>query len=102
MAKGAMHAAMARARKEDRAAFIPYVMAGYPEMATSVALALALAAAGADVIELGVPFSDPLADGATIQHAGQGALAAGMTFAGSCERTARAQQPVAFRSTERA
>src|SRR5512146_2219652 len=62
-------AAFARARAEGRVALVPYVMAGYPDEATSEALAVALGETGADVIELGVAFSDPLADGATIQHA---------------------------------
>src|SRR5260370_19871275 len=66
--------AFARARDEDRVALLPYVMTGYPDLETSEALALALAQAGADVIELGIPFFDPLADGVTIQPAGQGAL----------------------------
>jgi tryptophan synthase alpha chain len=75
--------AFARAREQGRVALIPYVMAGYPDRATSEALALGLAEAGADVLELGVPFSDPLADGATIQHAGQVALEHGTTL-GDC------------------
>lgn len=73
--------AFARARAERRVALIPYVMTGYPDLATSEALALALCRAGADVLEMGVPFSDPLADGATIQHAGQVALEQGTTLA---------------------
>jgi tryptophan synthase alpha chain len=72
-------AAFARARDERRTALIPYVMAGYPDAATSEALAAALCEAGADVLELGVAFSDPLADGATIQHAAQRALDNGTT-----------------------
>jgi tryptophan synthase alpha chain len=75
--------AFSRARAEDRVALVPYIMAGYPDLATSRALALALLEAGADVLELGVPFSDPLADGATIQHASQVALDQGTTL-GSC------------------
>jgi tryptophan synthase alpha chain len=74
--------AFARAKAEGRICLVPYVMAGYPDAASSQALALGLARAGADVLELGVPFSDPLADGATIQHAGQVALQGGMTLAG--------------------
>src|SRR5690242_299368 len=77
--------AFARAKAEGRICMMPYVMAGYPDAATSTALALGLAHAGADVLELGVPFSDPLADGATIQHAGQVALQGGMTPAGALE-----------------
>lgn len=75
--------AFARARVEARVALVPYVMSGYPDLATSEALAIALARVGADVLELGVPFSDPLADGATIQHAGQVALDHGTTI-GAC------------------
>src|SRR5260370_7171210 len=59
-------AAFARARSEGRVALIPYVMAGYPDLATSEALAVALGEARADILELGIPFSDPLADGAPI------------------------------------
>lgn len=75
--------AFAHARSEGRVALVPYVMAGYPTLPTSEELALALAEAGADVLELGLPFSDPLADGATIQHAGQVALDHGATL-GAC------------------
>lgn len=78
-------AAFARARAESRICVIPYVMAGYPNVESSEALALGLARAGADVLEIGVPFSDPLADGATIQHAGQVALNGGMTPGGALE-----------------
>lgn len=78
-------AAFARARAEGRICVIPYVMAGYPAVAASEALALGLARAGADVLEIGIPFSDPLADGATIQHAGQVALNGGMTPGGALE-----------------
>src|SRR5690348_8908843 len=78
-------AAFTRARAEERICLIPYVMAGYPNVAASEALALGLARAGADVLEIGVPFSDPLADGATIQHAGQVALDGGMTPGGVLE-----------------
>jgi tryptophan synthase alpha chain len=91
-------AAFARARAGGRVALVPYVMAGYPDEATSEALAVALCEAGADVLELGVPFSDPLADGATIQTAAQRALEQGMTLAGALALagrvTARVQTPV--------
>jgi len=60
-------------------------MCGYPSAARSVELALAAASAGAGIIELGMPFSDPLADGATIQHAGHVALERGMTIKGCLE-----------------
>jgi tryptophan synthase alpha chain len=72
--------ALARAKGEGRVALIPYVMAGYPDLATCEALALRLDQAGADIVELGVPFSDPLADGATIQAASQRALEQGVTL----------------------
>jgi tryptophan synthase alpha chain len=75
--------AFARARASNRAALIPYVVAGYPDADTSLAAALAAADAGADVLEVGLPYSDPLADGATLQRASGVALAAGATFEGS-------------------
>ena len=78
-------AAFAAARRADRAALIPYVVAGYPDAATSCAIALAAADAGADLLEVGLPYSDPLADGATLQRASSAALAAGATFEGSLE-----------------
>lgn len=75
---GAIGARFRRARAEGRAALVPYVTAGYPEPAATGDLLRGLDEAGADVIELGVPFSDPLADGPTIQRASQRALAAGI------------------------
>ncbi len=77
--------AFARASGERRAALIPYVVAGYPDHATSLAAALAAADAGADLLEVGLPYSDPLADGATLQRATSAALRAGATLAGSVE-----------------
>jgi tryptophan synthase alpha chain len=68
------------AREEGRAALMPYMMAGFPDLETSLAIAGAYVDAGADLIELGVPFSDPLADGPTIHAAATAALAAGATF----------------------
>jgi tryptophan synthase alpha chain len=73
-------AAFAAARRGGRAALIPYVVAGYPDADTSFAVACAAIDAGADLLEVGLPYSDPLADGATLQRASQGALAAGATF----------------------
>jgi len=70
--------AAARARGR-RAALMPYLMGGFPDLETSRAIALAYAEAGADLIELGVPFSDPLADGPVIHAAGTAALRAGAT-----------------------
>jgi tryptophan synthase alpha chain len=65
------------ARRADRIALIPYVVAGYPDAATSLRIAVAAIDAGADLLEVGLPYSDPLADGATLQRASQVALAAG-------------------------
>jgi tryptophan synthase alpha chain len=69
------------AKREGRAAFVAYLTAGDPSPEATVALARALDRAGADVLELGVPFSDPIADGPTLQRAAQRALAAGTTLA---------------------
>jgi len=68
-----------RCRRENRKALIVFVTAGDPDLAATRRLLPALADAGADIIELGVPFSDPMADGPTIQAASQRALAAGAT-----------------------
>ncbi|HXS48308.1 MAG TPA: tryptophan synthase subunit alpha, partial [Solirubrobacterales bacterium] len=73
-------AAFSAARDEGRAALMPYMMAGFPDRETSMAVAAAYADAGADLVELGVPFSDPLADGPTIHAAATASLAAGTTF----------------------
>ena len=73
-------AAFAAARGEGRAALMPYMMGGFPDRETSAAVAEAYADAGADLIELGVPFSDPLADGPVIHAAATSALAAGATL----------------------
>lgn len=77
--------AFERAQHEERGILIPYFMCGYPSATQSIELVLAAAAGGADIIELGMPFSDPLADGATIQHAGHVALERGMTMSGCLE-----------------
>ena len=88
-------AAFAAARDEGRAAFIPYVVAGYPDADTSVDVALAIADSGADVLEIGLPYSDPLADGATLQRASQVALLAGASLESSLRLIERigAQRP---------
>jgi tryptophan synthase alpha chain len=86
---GRIASAFTRARAEGRVALIPYVMSGYPDLQTSEALAAALCEAGADVLELGVPFSDPLADGVTVQAAGQHALEQGMTLASTLDLAGR-------------
>ncbi|MDH4141117.1 MAG: tryptophan synthase subunit alpha [Chloroflexota bacterium] len=73
-------AAFAHAAGEGRVALIPYVVAGYPDADTSLAIALEAADAGADLLEVGLPYSDPLADGATLQRASGAALEAGATL----------------------
>jgi tryptophan synthase alpha chain len=82
-------AAFAEARHAGRAALMPYFTLGYPDPEASVAVIRALAQHGADLIELGVPFSDPLADGPTIQHSTQIALRQGMTVRRCLELVAR-------------
>jgi tryptophan synthase alpha chain len=95
-----------------RAALMPYMMGGFPDLETSTRIGLAYARAGADLIELGVPFSDPLADGPVIHAAATRALSAGATVAGVLE-VARAvsrevpvvimcyANPIFFRGLER-
>ena len=70
-------AAFAVARQERRAALMPYMMGGFPDLATAEGIGMAYAEAGADLMELGVPYSDPLADGPVIHEAGTRALQAG-------------------------
>jgi tryptophan synthase alpha chain len=79
---GAERIARAFDANGKRAALMPYLMGGYPDVAGSLHFGTAFTEAGADVIELGVPFSDPLADGPVIQAAGEEALRAGATFDG--------------------
>lgn len=92
--------AFARARHEKRAAFVAYLTAGDPDFATSLEACRAVLAGGADILELGVPFSDPLADGPTNQHAAQRALESGMTAARTGELVRRIREfsevPVVF------
>lgn len=78
-------AKFAALRKEGRKAFVAYIMAGDPDYDTSLEIVRGLPASGVDVIELGVPFTDPMADGPTIQLAGQRALGAGQTLARTLE-----------------
>ncbi|MBS0661781.1 MAG: tryptophan synthase subunit alpha [Verrucomicrobia bacterium] len=87
----------ARVRAENRAAFVGYVCAGDPDFDTSLEICRTLLRHGVDVLELGVPFSDPLADGTTNQLAAQRALEAGMTPARVLElvRKLRAEFPSA-------
>jgi tryptophan synthase alpha chain len=76
-------------KAEGRAAFIAYVMAGDPDLDVSLRILEGLPAAGADLIELGFPFSDPMAEGPPIQRAGQRALAKGMTLKGTLDLVRR-------------
>lgn len=89
-------AAFERRAASGQAALVPYVCAGYPDRDASLALLHAAADAGADVLELGIPFSDPLADGPTIQRASFRALEGGMTVRGTLEtlRAFRAERDV--------
>ena len=73
--------AFERARAEGRSAFVAYLTAGDPSPGATIGLARALASSGTDVLELGVPFSDPIADGPVLQRAASRALAAGTTLA---------------------
>ena len=93
VAAGVQAALFADCKAQDRAAFIPFLVAGDPDADTSVELIVAAEQGGADLIEIGIPYSDPLADGPTIQRAAARALARGMTFDGALEigRRARAR-----------
>jgi tryptophan synthase alpha chain len=89
---GVERIAKAFAEHGKRAALMPYMMGGYPTLEESLRIGEACVQGGADVIELGVPYSDPLADGPTIHEAGTRALAAGANVAGVLE-VARALSP---------
>jgi tryptophan synthase alpha chain len=82
LTKARIEARFAALKAQGRAAFVAYVMGGDPDPATSLKLLKGLPEAGADIIELGFPFSDPVGEGPTIQAAGGRALAAGMTLRG--------------------
>ena len=77
---GRIEKTFARLGRDGRTALMPYLTMGYPEAKSALELVPAIAQAGADLVELGVPFSDPLADGATIQASSQRALENGMTL----------------------
>ena len=79
-------------KAEGRAAFVAYIVAGDPDAATSLEVLRGLPAAGADIIELGYPFSDPMAEGPTIQRASQRALKGGMTLRGTLEQVRQFRQ----------
>jgi len=85
MTKARIDARFAALKAEGRAAFVSYVMAGDPDAETALAILKGLPGAGADLIEVGFPFSDPMAEGPPIQRAAQRALANGMTLRGTLE-----------------
>lgn len=78
-------AAFEKARAENRAALMPFLTVGYPTLDASKELILAIVEGGADIIEIGIPFSDPLADGATVQHTSQVALENGASLTSGFE-----------------
>jgi tryptophan synthase alpha chain len=84
-----MKQTLTAARASGKSAFIPFVMAGDPDMATSEKIIIALQQAGADMLELGVPFSDPAADGVTVQRAAERSLHSGTTLHGVMELVKR-------------
>ena len=81
-------------KRGGRGGFIPFITAGDPDIATTELLLIELAAAGADIIELGVPFSDPVADGEVIQRASERALRNGVTLRDALACAARAKQRI--------
>jgi tryptophan synthase alpha chain len=89
-----IEAAFNRLRQEHRGGMVTYVTSGDPDADTSVKILAALAKGGADVLEVGVPFSDPLADGPVIQRATERALASGMTLRGTLDVVRRVRQDV--------
>jgi len=94
LTKSRIDARFAALKAEGRAAFVAYVMAGDPDYATALEILKGLPAAGADLIEVGFPFSDPMAEGPPIQRAAQRALAKGMTLTRTLELIAE------FRKTD--
>lgn len=85
MTTSRIDARFAALKAENRAAFVAYVMAGDPDAATALEILKGLPAAGADIIELGFPFSDPMAEGPPIQRAAQRALKSGMSLRGTLD-----------------
>ncbi|MCH8814339.1 MAG: tryptophan synthase subunit alpha [Chloroflexi bacterium] len=86
MANGRIEAAFERMRRESRTGFIAFVTVGYPDVESTSEQVRALIEGGADIIELGVPFSDPLGEGKTIQRSSSKALENGVTLAGCLDR----------------
>src|SRR5437660_4836945 len=81
-------------KRAGRSGFIPFITAGDPDLATTERLLIELAAVGADIIEVGIPFSDPVADGETIQRASERALRKGVTLRDVLTCVARAKQRI--------
>jgi tryptophan synthase alpha chain len=81
-------------KRSGRGGFIPFITAGDPDLATTELLLIELAAAGADIIELGIPFSDPVADGEVIQRASERALCKGVTLRDALTCVARVKQHI--------
>jgi tryptophan synthase alpha chain len=84
----------AELKRSRRGGFIPFITAGHPDLATTKLLLIELAAAGADIIEIGVPFSDPVADGEVIQRASECALRNGVTLGDVLTCVAHAKQHI--------
>ena len=89
MSQARLDACFAALKAKDRAAFVAYVMAGDPDATTAAKVLAGLPGAGADIIEVGFPFSDPMAEGPPIQRAAQRALDKGMTLAGTLDAVRR-------------
>src|SRR5947208_14732685 len=85
---------LGKLKHSGRGGFIPFISAGYPDLAATELLLIELAAAGADIIELGVPFSDPVADGEVIQRASERALRNGVTLGDALTCVAHAKQHI--------
>ena len=90
----ALAACWAALRAQGRAALIPYVTAGFPDRGATLAYLRGAADAGADIVELGIPWSDPVADGPVIQASTHAALAGGMTLAGALDLLAEARPEI--------
>ena len=89
-----IHETFVKLTDTERGGFIPFITAGDPDLATTELLLVELAAAGADIIELGVPFSDPVADGAVIQRASERALQKGVTLSDALRCISNAKQHI--------
>jgi len=89
LSQARLDACFAAFKAKDRAAFVAYVMAGDPDATTAAKVLAGLPGAGADIIEVGFPFSDPMAEGPPIQRAAQRALDKGMTLAGTLDAVRR-------------